>query len=418
MSVALPDKVHRFAERMLPYSIYAFMVLYPFSVKWANFSILVLCALGLLSNPLSAKVKKAKASKALWLYPAYYGVLLIGMLYSEDRRYAFKILETGIYFLLFPVLFATAATLNAKALRTIGILLVATTCGAAVYCLVQNVLHFHANDISFDRFFTWEYSYSNLTRYIGLHPTYFAAVTLLAFFTLLLRGDFSTVPNKVVYGFILLFLFVFLILLGAKIGLVIFFVVALALAFVYKLNSRRQLLVRVGGIVLLLVAAYNTPVIYWRFKSAFDGVVHAASGRDGAADYRTLHWGCAAGVIRESPWVGHGIGDVQARMNACYEGLGRLEELRNYSAHNQYLDVWAKVGLLGLGITLLCLVSPLYQSLKTRDLLFSIAFFVFLAVCLTECFLNVQKGVTLFCFVASLYWGHIHHQHQPGKLTA
>ncbi|MBT1712201.1 O-antigen ligase family protein [Fulvivirgaceae bacterium PWU5] len=415
MNLALPDQVHRFAQRMLPYSIYAFMVLYPFSVKWANFSILAICALGLLSNSLSDKLQKAKTNKGIWLYPVYSGVLLLGALYSADTRYAFKILETGIPFLLLPVLFATAATLDAKTLRTIGILLVAITCSVAVYCVVQNVLDIRTEKVPLWYFFTWEYSYSHLAGHIGLHPTYFAALTLLAFFTVLLKGDFTTVQNKVLNTFILIFLSIFLILLGAKIGLLIFFAVAVVLAFIYKLHSKRQLLIRVGIIVLLLVAAYNTPVIYWRFKTAVDGVLHAASGQVGA-DYRTLHWRCAAGVIQESPWVGHGIGDVQEKMNACYDGLGRLAELRNYNAHNQYLDSWAKTGILGLVITLLCLACPLYTSFKAGDQLFAIFFFVFLVVCLTECFLNVQKGVTLFCFTASIYWGHLYNR--PGKLTA
>jgi O-antigen ligase len=416
MSLALPDQVYRFSRRLLPYSIYAFMALYPFSVKWANFSILVMCALGLLSSSLSDKLQKAKTNKGIWLYPAYYGVLLIGAVYSEDTRYAFKILETGISFLLLPVLFATAATLDAKTLRAIGILLVAITCGVAVYCVVQNLLDVRAEKVPLWYFFTWEYSYSHLAGHIGLHPTYFAALTLLAFFTVLLKGDYNTVRNKVLNAFILVFLFAFLILLGAKIGLLIFFAVVVVLAFVYKLHSKRQLLIRVGIIVLLLVGAYNTPVIYWRFKTAVDGVLHAASGQQVGADYRTLHWRCAADVIQESPWIGHGIGDVQKKMNDCYEGLGRLIELHNYNAHNQYLDSWAKTGLLGLIVTLLCLAYPLYNCLKAGDQLFAIFFFVFLVVCLTECFLNVQKGVTLFCFTASIYWGHLYNR--PGKLTA
>jgi O-antigen ligase len=416
MNLALPDRVHHFVQRMLPYGIYAFMVLYPFSVKWANFSILVICALGLLSNSLSDKLQKAKTNKGIWLYPTYYGVLLIGTLYSADTRYAFKILETGISFLLLPLLFATAATLDVKTLRTMGTLLVAITCGIAVYCVVQNVLDVRAEKVPLWYFFTWEYSYSHLAGHVGLHPTYFAALTLLSFFTVFLKGNFTTVRNKILNAFILVFLFGFLILLGAKIGLLIFFAVVVVLAFVYRLHSKRQLLIRVGIIVLLVVAAYNTPVIYWRFKKAVDGVLHAASGQQVGADYRTLHWRCAAGVIRESPWVGHGIGDVQEKMNDCYQGLGRLTELRNYNAHNQYLDSWAKTGLLGLVVTLLCLAYPLYRSLKGGDQLFAIFFFVFLVVCLTECFLNVQKGVTLFCFTASLYWGHLYNR--PKKLTA
>jgi O-antigen ligase len=416
MNLALPEGIHRFARRLLPYSIYAFIVLYPFTVKWANFSILVMCALGLLSSSLSDKLQKAKATKGIWLYPAYYGVLFIGALYSEDTRYAFKILETGIFFLLLPVLFATAAVLDARALRAMGTLLIATTCCAAVYCVVQNALDVLASDRPFWHFFIWEYSYSHLAGHIDLHPTYFSALTLLALFTVLLKGNFTTVRYKVLNWFLLIFLFAFLVLLGAKIGLMIFFAVVIVLAFIYKLHSKRQLLMRVGVIVLLLVAAYHTPVIYWRFKTAVEGILHAASGQQVGADYRTLHWRCAAGVIQESPWVGHGIGDVQEKMNACYDGLGRLPELRNYNAHNQYLDIWAKTGLLGLVITLLCLACPLYRSLKAGDQLFAIFFFVFLMVCLTECFFNVQKGVTLFCFTASVYWGHIYTR--PGKLTA
>jgi O-antigen ligase len=409
----LPDGVHRFVSRMMPYSIYAFILLYPYSMKWANFCILLMCALGLLSNGLPEKASRFRSAPALWLYPAYYVVLLIGATYSTDTRYALKILETGIPFVLLPVLFATATALEAKTLRTMGILLVATTCAAATYCLAQTLLDLHAEQLPLWYIFYWHHSYTHLTGHIGLHPTYFAALTLLAFFTVLLKGNFTTVPRKVLNIFMLVFLLVFLVLLGAKIGMLIFFIAIVALAFSYKLHSRRQLLVRVGIIALLVVVAYNIPVIYWRFKAAVDGAVQSVSGQQVSTDYRTLHWRCGLSVVQESPWVGHGIGDVVDKMNACYEGLGKGTELHNYSSHNQYLDMWAKTGLLGLVVTVLCLAYPLYSSLKTRDHLFAIVFFVFLVTCLTECYLNVQKGVTLFCFTASIYWGHVYNR--PGK---
>lgn len=395
--------------RLMKISIYCFIAAYPFSVNVANGIVLLVCFFALLTSNIQYKKKVLKSTKELWPYIALFFFFMVGVTYSSQSKYALRNIESSVYLLIMPVLFSTARPLGKKSIRFILKLFVIVTFAAAIICLIVNVRYFIINDIDFKNFLSWEYTYQHLSRGIGLHPTYFAIMILISFFIVLFEFQTEKAYEKVFKYFLMSFLFCFLILLGAKIGLIIFFVlINITLIAYFKTKGPKAIVLYVFVNFLLVFLALKTPVVYWRFRVAIESTVSTLSGKT-LSDYRLIHWRCAVEKIRESPFWGYGTGDAKITLNQCYEKID-MEHLYNYNAHNQLFDSWLKVGLPGLLLTFLCLAVPLHKSYKSGNYLFAIIFSIFLCVSFTESILAVQKGMVLFCFVVSLYLGHVLNQ--------
>ena len=350
--------------RLMKASIYCFLVAYPFSVNTANRLVLVICFFALLTSNIQYKKKLLKSTMELWPFIALFFALVIGVIYSSETKSALRNIESSVYFLIMPVLFSTARPLGKKSVRFILKLFVLVTIVAAIICLFLNVRYFIINDIDFKNFLNWEYTYLNLSRKIGLHPTYFAIMILISFFIVLFEFETEEAYEKVLKYFLMSFLFCFLILLGAKIGLIVFFIlINITLIDYVKRKGLKAIVLYVFVNLLLVFLALKTPVVYWRFRVAIESTVNTLSGKT-LSDYRLIHWRCAAEKIRESPFWGYGTGDVKVTMNQCYAKLS-VEHLYNYNAHNQLFDSWLMVGLPGLLLTFLCLAVPLYRSYKS-----------------------------------------------------
>ncbi len=109
---------------------------------------------------------------------------------------------------------------------------------------------------------------------------------------------------------------------------------------------------------------------------------------------RLEFWRAAIGVIKNSPLIGVGIGDMKAEYDKQYERMNtRLDATHRLNSHNQYLSIAAAFGIPGLLYFLFALLYPLR---RTRQL--PAIFILFLIICLvsmlTEDTLETQPGAT------------------------
>ena len=68
---------------------------------------------------------------------------------------------------------------------------------------------------------------------------------------------------------------------------------------------------------------------------------------------RWVMWAAARGMIRDRPWLGHGVNTFMANYLTYWVGG---EQQPRY-AHNCYLQMAAETGLIGLSAFLLCLAA-------------------------------------------------------------
>lgn len=131
-----------------------------------------------------------------------------------------------------------------------------------------------------------------------------------------------------------------------------------------------------------------------------------------SADGRLLIWRCTWSVIRESPWIGHGIGGFQARyMDAqadyfkAHPGSPYVMLADNTQApFNEYLGLLTEFGFVG-GIVLLVGVVLLLQAWRKHPYGSSrVAMLCLLSIAVFPCFLIRFVMSILGCYVEFPSW--------------
>jgi O-antigen ligase len=116
---------------------------------------------------------------------------------------------------------------------------------------------------------------------------------------------------------------------------------------------------------------------------------------------RLITWSASWSLLCENPF-GTGTGDTQPQLNTLYEQKGEhYAALRQFNAHNQFLQTGAEIGWPGLAALLIILVAVwiIGRSEPTAQL------FVWLCALnfLFESFLEVQAGIVFFSFWVLVY---------------
>jgi O-antigen ligase len=104
-------------------------------------------------------------------------------------------------------------------------------------------------------------------------------------------------------------------------------------------------------------------------------------------------------------WLfGLGIGDVRETLAKAYQEKNMDFALnKRFNAHNQYLETYVGLGLIGLSCLLLILGSALWQSIRRRDMVFFLFMLIILINFMFESVLERFFGVLFFVFFLSIF---------------
>ncbi|HUP13659.1 MAG TPA: O-antigen ligase family protein, partial [Niastella sp.] len=133
-------------------------------------------------------------------------------------------------------------------------------------------------------------------------------------------------------------------------------------------------------------------------ESHFD--MDVTSDQWNGANIRLAVWSCGWEVIREHPVLGVQLGDKLAELMKVYKARRfdfAYDSRRNM--HNNYLDIWAAFGIVGLLIFLYgFLVEPVRQSIKTNDIIGLFVIAAFMLAFVTETYFDRSMGNFMFGF--------------------
>lgn len=113
---------------------------------------------------------------------------------------------------------------------------------------------------------------------------------------------------------------------------------------------------------------------------------------------RKIIWKSAIKLIKQSPWVGYGIGDIQETMNKDFKQNGH-EHVIDYNAHNQYLQFALHHGILIASLLLAIIINLIRKLIINKHSFLVFCWFILLSFSMTETILNRQWGVVLFAFI-------------------
>jgi O-antigen ligase len=177
-----------------------------------------------------------------------------------------------------------------------------------------------------------------------------------------------------------------IILVGARIGLLIYMI--------FLMN----LVLQCGGVRRLLINS----LLFVVFSAMLVFNIHKI-------DQNRYHlWSVSWEAIREKPWFGHGLGASNGLLHdSLYiKRAGFSEALELNHSHNQFITFFLEIGLLGFIMTTLILGYFLYRTGHYKNTSLMLFLFGLGYIFLSESILETSKPLYIICFLFLILTSH------------
>ena len=343
-----------------------------------------------------------------------FAIYILGILWSSNKPAGFFAVEKKASFIAFRIIIAGCNHYFKKNQLKILLSFIVGCFVSSIICLsiaFYESISFGWNGLIFNtidpKFASWDFGGSHfkfINLSIFLHPTYFSAYLLFAFVTCveILRNDLiaNSKMNNFLYFCIPLFM-AMIYLLSSKAMIFCTVAIIIGYAVFYATNpyhrSKKISIIVFTGLVALI--GFQNP----RFKSVYElianpDIVKGNEG-DGTIISRIHIWKSGVEIIRSNLMFGVGPGDTNNELVKKYQVHGYKDPLRLHSnVHNQFLETFVDLGLIGFLILITILAYSFYKSVSTRNTLLCIFLCINIFNFLFESMLNVREGVVFFCF--------------------
>jgi O-antigen ligase len=362
-------------------------------------------------NSFREKFNLLRRRKEVMAMVLFYLLHIVSSLLSNDVSEGFSWVLIRMPLFVFPVslgLVFIKQALKERILYAYGII---TTVTMLVCILWSGCQSIKLNDASL------LYN-DNLTDILDKQSVYMALLVNLAVFSFgyILSIGSALVRKKWWIYACFLVLLIANFLLASRISITVLYGSILLVA-VWQAIKKRKLLqlgiiaVSIAAVWVILVSFFPKTVNRFRelgytsFDYTYKGAeshfnMDVTSDQWNGANIRLAVWSCGWEVIRQHPVFGVQLGDKVAELMKVYKARHfdfAYESRRNM--HNNYLDIWAAFGLLGLLIFLYgFLVEPVRQSIKTRDIIGLFIIAAFMLAFVTETWFDRSMGNFMFGF--------------------
>jgi O-antigen ligase len=332
-----------------------------------------------------------------------YSLYLVYAIPTNHLPIALDFLEYKLSLLVFPFLFSFQPKFRLDWKYVCYSFLLAVTL-LVVFDLIQAGLNYSNSGI-LNSFYSSALSPTH-------HPTYltaFLSLAILLFLQLSLTAT-SVKIKWVLYGIIGLFVLMHIPLssLSGMLFLCLFFGLALLIYFIKKNRWGLIIFIFCAGASMGFTILKVQPSLKENINSTFDLVTSYATSPQKfiqsrpfpmqGNEARLVIWTVAFDIFMDHP-MGVGLGNLEAMMHHRLVRLGLQQQADlNYNPHNQFLQIAAELGVIGLGLFLLIVAYGFYWSITTKNYLLILVIASLFINCLFESMLQRQSGIVFYCF--------------------
>jgi O-antigen ligase len=392
-------------QTVIEWEFFLFGLTLPMSIKLNHLSVLLILLTWLLTLK-TITWRSLNWQKPIFLFSILYFLLeVLSLLYSENVKVGLWIIEKHVALVVLPICFSLLIDSNiSRVYKQFSIGFVAGN--FIIFCI------FIFNYLNKAEYLTQRLSDSSILDISPLHPTYLSLFFITSI--LFLRHFFKdSAWHRLGIVFLILSFCVGIILSGSKIGVLYLVIVVIYFSYLAFLsfNKIKTVIVITALVGFLVFVGYKSQLVVHRFQN----IMSLSFERHPITGYNTLSgrlffWDCAISIIKKDPVLGVGIGDAQEKLDACYlqkePDTVTPEFFDKYNAHNQFLQTFMEMGLIGLFILLYGFLYLIKESTKlpSKELLIILLFFGI--YCFFESALTRNKGVIFFTFLLSFlhYW--------------
>jgi O-antigen ligase len=339
---------------------------------------------------------------------AMFIVTLIGLAYSPDRMQGTEDLLRQSPLLLFPF-FLLLSQFPVYQYRRSFLQIFSFTCVIVIIWLFLNALYTIINfHLPFSALFSIAFINHNFSRPIEIHATYlsmYLGLSLVFFMECFL--EVRNLKKRIFYGAAMIILLAGLFQLASRsvlIATIFIFVIAFPL-FLPKGTVRLRFIAVSLTISLLALAGILTINSFKkRYVTELKNDLTNMSLNNEALEPRLKRWEFVMELIRHKPITGYGSGTERRLLKDIYfENKYYNSFLHGLNAHNQYLSIWLKTGIWGLGVLLVSFLYGLLSAWKRKDVLFASFMLFCCIVSFSENIFDVSKGIFFYAVFYSLF---------------
>lgn len=330
----------------------------------------------------------------------FFALTLISAFLSDNKQEGLFGVEVKLSLLLFPYLFFCFQW-PVQILKRCVVSFVSGCFFASIY-LIGRAFFYSLNGHPEFFFYTL---FSDL-----IHASYFAMYLLLAIVIVVLFYDkwFRDQKSVVYSSYFFVGVFVISIFLcSSKLGIISFFC-SMPLLLLYKwrslMNFRKLMFILFSGLLVVIVFYGLFPDSFNRLNSLTSIPENIDKTSTESTTVRVLIWQESIELIRAGLLFGTGVGDVNDDLYRAYEANGLTGAYEHkLNAHNQFLQTFLGMGIIGFVTLLLLTVGQLIKGiLKKHFILFIFSLVIFLNF-LVESMLQTAAGVLFFSFFYCLF---------------
>lgn len=352
---------------------------------------------------LKEKLQVGIKNKLVLIMAAYFFIQIIGLFFTEDVRRGINYSIRSLPFLVLPIVIVSEnlSKNNAKKLLNfikIWMLLVMVYLVAYQYFIelrsIGSTVHF-----AFAK--------------IGISQHHISLMLVVAI--MISAHQLLHQSKKLWNAIVLILLFCFLLLLSSRSSLLILIISAIVLLSRYykKTSKIKKVIVVSSGICFGILAFYGSPELKRKaemFIKSTDIDIEIVKTKNSITfvkntiEQRIMINLASITIITDNPIFGVGTGDYLDALLTEYHKLGFIAGIKEqFNAHNQYLEDYLKVGIVGFIGCLSLMLVLIKHGCQNKSLLFYCAFGT-LFICLFESLFARHHGVAFVAFFVPLFF--------------
>ena len=351
---------------------------------------------------LKQKINTLRNSKIFWVLISLFLLHLLGLLYTSNFTYALKDLKIKLPIFFLPIVFITSPSLSVKEFRSILKVLLITALLSSIYGMYYYLRYFQ---VTF-------FELREMSQFIShIRLSLLNTIAAFAAFYLLAKNNWRKFSyTNLCYLMAGIWLFIFNGIMGARMGLVVFFILLLLGSIFLVIRHKKIWLAAVlliSMIALPILSYLTLPSIKMRTHEVVYELQSYQLNQDPngkSIAQRFVYWNIAWDIFKTAPLIGIGTGDVADVFNSYYLAHPNLlQQQYQHRAHNQWLTILLTFGILGLLLFMLVVFYPLFYKRKYLDYFYIVFFIAFSLSMLTEDTLETQAGVTFYALFNCLF---------------
>lgn len=386
---------------LLSVSMIALAAIIVFQVDWVNGKVKV----GF--NPeFGRNLKRWWSHPAFMIVTVYFFLVLFSGVFSEDFVYWGHRLRLKLPFLVLPFIFISIPKFSERQYLSLFYFLLFMLTVTSIGVGINYLLNFEEINIMLKK------GQPMPTPRNHIRFSLLLALGIISGGYLFEKNFYIKWPTEkwFILGMIL-FLFFFIHLLSVRSGIVALYICLAFLILRYIYFQKQYVL---GGLLLALLAflpwmayqmipSFKAKLAYVRY----DLKMHqSGKGGDNSDSARLTSLKIGMQIGNEHPIVGVGAGDLKKEVYKIYAAeYPEIKEPR--MPHNQFISVYAGMGVIGLGVFILTLLFPLFYQKNYQDPIFLSFHLIVIFSFMMENTIENSIGIAFYAFFLLLGLNHL-----------